>query len=202
LQGILGKYSYWHGSITPNGLPYFVMEYIDGARLDDFCREHKQSILERLALFRKICGAVAYAHQRLVIHRDLKPANIHVTGDGEPKLLDFGIAKLIDPTTSTIPEMTLTFAAVMTPEYASPEQVRVQPMTTASDVYSLGVILYELLTGQRLYQFKSRNPTETARVIAEQGTDAAERGILQIRAIENSTRRSRQPRAQGCAEGT
>ena len=156
------------GSITSNGLPYFVMEYIDGVRLDNFCQAHKVSISERLALFRKICAAVAYAHQHLIIHRDLKPANIRVTSDAEPKLLDFGIAKLIDPTTPIIPDMTMTFATVMTPEYASPEQVRGEPMTTASDVYSLGVILYELLTGQRPYQFKSRNPAETARVIAEQ----------------------------------
>ena len=152
---------------TPTGLPYFAMEYVDGRRLDQYCREQKLSIHDRLVLFRKICAAVIYAHQNLIIHRDIKPANIRVTSDGEPKLLDFGIAKLLDPGALMAGEMTITLAAMMTPEYASPEQVRGENMTTASDVYSLGVVLYELLTGQRPYRIKSRSPTEIARAITE-----------------------------------
>jgi tetratricopeptide (TPR) repeat protein len=111
--------------------------------------------------------AVAYAHQRLIIHRDIKPANIRVTSDGEPKLLDFGIAKLLDPATAAI-EQTMTMGAVMTPEYASPEQVRGETMTTASDVYALGVILYELLTEQKPYKIDNRSPTAVARAITDQ----------------------------------
>lgn len=153
--------------VTSSGLPYFVMEYVEGRRLDQYCREQQLSIPDRLAIFRKICAAITYAHQNLIVHRDIKPANIRVTADGEPKLLDFGIAKLLDPETSSAAEMTMTFATVMTPEYASPEQVRGENITTASDVYSLGVLLYELLTGQRPYNIKTRNPTEIARVISD-----------------------------------
>src|SRR5260370_27987996 len=155
------------GDVTKNGLPYFVMEYVEGVRLDDYCRNNRLPINGRLELFRKICLAVAYAHQRLVIHRDIKPANVRVTSDGEPKLLDFGIAKLLEPGTTAI-EQTMTFAAVMTPEYASPEQVRGETMTTASDVYSLGVVLYELLTEQKPYKIDNRTPTAVARAITEQ----------------------------------
>src|SRR5207253_8252472 len=150
------------------GLPYFVMEYVDGRRLDDFCRQEQLSVQDRLALFRKICAALTYAHQNLIIHRDIKPVNIRITPDGEPKLLDFGIAKLLDPETSIAGEQTMTFAAVMTPEYASPEQVRGENMTTASDVYSLGVVLYELLTGLRPYRLTSRRPEELSHAITEQ----------------------------------
>src|SRR5690242_522545 len=118
--------------MTASGLPYFVMEYVEGQRLDQYCREQELSIPERLSIFRKICAAITYAHQNLIIHRDIKPANIRVTAEGEPKLLDFGIAKLLDPETSNLRESTMTFAAVMTPEYASPEQVRGENITTAS----------------------------------------------------------------------
>jgi serine/threonine protein kinase len=156
------------GAVTANGLPYFVMEYVEGKRLDDYCRDNQLSLLQRLSIFRKICAAVSYAHQHLVIHRDIKPANVRVTSDGEPKLLDFGIAKLLDPATSTVADHTMTFAAVMTPDYASPEQVRGENMTTASDVYSLGVVLYELLTEQKPYRIDSRIPTAVAQAISEQ----------------------------------
>jgi serine/threonine protein kinase/tetratricopeptide (TPR) repeat protein len=152
--------------VTAGGLPYFVMEYVDGARLDDYCRDHQLSVSQKLELFRKVCAAVSYAHQHLVVHRDLKPANIRVTAEGEPKLLDFGIAKLLDPATPAM-EQTMTFAAVMTPDYASPEQVRGENITTASDVYSLGVVLFELLTGRKPYQIERRTPTTIARAITE-----------------------------------
>jgi len=154
------------GAVTGDGLPYFVMEYVAGDRLDDYCERQQLPITLRLELFRKICSAVTYAHQHLVIHRDLKPGNIRVTPEGEPKLLDFGIAKLLDEAAAT-PEQTMTLAAVMTPEYASPEQVRGERMTTASDVYSLGVILYELLTGEKPFRLTSRRPEEIARAITE-----------------------------------
>jgi serine/threonine protein kinase len=153
--------------LTADGVPFFVMEYIAGQRLDDYCNERKLETKERLQLFRKVCSAVTYAHQRLVIHRDLKPANVRVTAEGEPKLLDFGIAKLLGDETA-VAEQTMTLAGVMTAEYASPEQVRGESMTTASDVYSLGVVLYELLTGQRPYRLTSRRPEEISRAITEQ----------------------------------
>ncbi len=142
------------GGQTADGRPFYVMEYIEGVALDDYAKTHSLSIAERLQLFQQVCAAVQYAHQQLVIHRDLKPSNILVTADGMAKLLDFGIAKVL----STDDSATVTQAVMLTPAYASPEQLRGARLTTASDVYALGVILYELLTGVSPYEVV---PTET-----------------------------------------
>jgi len=157
------------GGSTDDGLPYFVMEYIEGENIKIFCENHQFDTNERLELFAKICQAISYAHQKLIVHRDIKPSNIVVTDSGEPKLLDFGIAKLLsrdwkDSTT----EATATNIRLMTPDYASPEQLRGQMTTTATDVYSLGIVLYELLTGSRPFNFKGKNPVEISEQIFTQ----------------------------------
>ena len=172
------------GGATEDGLPYFVMEYVEGEPVTDYCDRHRLSVTGRLKLFRDVCSAVQYAHQNLVVHRDLKPSNILVTAEGTPKLLDFGIAKLLNPTLAaqTI-DQTGTWMRLMTPEYASPEQVQGLQITTASDVYSLGVLLYELLTGHRPYRLRSRAPAEVARAVCE---DEPERPSTAISRVEDA----------------
>jgi tetratricopeptide (TPR) repeat protein len=146
------------GGTTDEGLPYFVMECIDGRPITEGCRERGLDIPQRLRLFQTVCGAVQHAHQNLIVHRDLKPSNILVTADGTPKLLDFGIAKLLDANADGKDAQTLTEVRAMTPEYGSPEQVLGQPITTATDVYSLGTVLYEMLTGERAHRIASSTP--------------------------------------------
>jgi tetratricopeptide (TPR) repeat protein len=150
------------GGTTGDGRPYFVMELIDGRPVVEYCSERNISIGERLSLFVDVCSAVQHAHERMIVHRDIKPGNILVTGEGVPKLLDFGIAKALDEA-----EATVTGAQLMTPEYASPEQVRGDDVTAATDVYALGAVLYELLTGQKPHRFKDRSAVEIARTICD-----------------------------------
>jgi len=158
------------GGVTEAGRPYFVMEVVEGERIDTYCRAHRLPLRERLRLAIDVCDAVQYAHRKLVVHRDLKPANILVTEEGQVKLLDFGIAKVLDPEAVRIETMphTRTGWLPMTPDYASPEQVRGTEITTASDVYQLGIVLYELLTGRRPYSVEDRAPSDVERIICEE----------------------------------
>lgn len=157
------------GGVTTEGEPYLVMEYVDGIPIHRFCEERRLPVPERLRLFRNVCDAVQFAHQNLVVHRDLKPDNILVTKDGTPHLLDFGIAKLLSPSAAG-PDSELTRQGFQsfTPQYASPEQVLGHPITTASDTYSLGVLLYLLLTGTLPYELKEFTTAEMVRVICEE----------------------------------
>ncbi|HMJ06613.1 MAG TPA: protein kinase [Chthoniobacterales bacterium] len=156
---------------TADGLPYLVMEYVDGERITDFCAREKLSTRARIELFLKVCAAVEFAHRNLIVHRDLKPGNVLVTAEGEPKLLDFGIAKLLAAEDEALgATLTLGQSPRLTPGYASPEQVRDEPVTTASDVYSLGALLFDLLAGEPPHRFATTipSPTELLRVVAEQ----------------------------------
>lgn len=175
------------GGTTEDGRPYFALEYVEGVPLDKYCDAQRLSTTQRIELFRKVCAAVHYAHQNLIVHRDLKPGNILVTSDGQPKLLDFGIAKLLNPSMFEVAEITGPGLRLMTPEYASPEQVRGDPITTASDVYSLGVMLYELVTGRRPYKFKTRLQHEIQRIICEEEPERPSTMISRLREVEAST---------------
>jgi len=152
------------GGQTADGFPYYVMEYVAGENIDGFCDRLQLPLRGCLELFLKVCEGVRYAHQNLIVHRDLKPANILVTADGKPKLLDFGIAKLLDPARA---EDTQTSTRVLTPEYASPEQIRGDPITTATDIYSLGAVLCRLLTGEPPHAIANLSPLQAAQAIAE-----------------------------------
>jgi len=154
------------GGTAEDGTPFFVMEFIRGTPIDEYCETNKLNTNARCDLFRKVCEAVAYAHRNLVIHRDLKPSNILVNQDGAPILLDFGIAKLLDDAGALRHDKTAG-TWILTPDYASPEQVLGKPTTTATDVYSLGVVLYQLLTGSRPLNVHSTTPLEMARTVCE-----------------------------------
>jgi tetratricopeptide (TPR) repeat protein/predicted Ser/Thr protein kinase len=158
------------GGATGSGQPYFVMEFVEGPPLLAWCEERRLSTEERIALFLAVCDAVAYAHQKLIVHRDLKPGNILVTPAGDPKLLDFGLARVLDSDVDT--ELTLAGPTPLTIAYASPEQIRGERQTVSSDVYSLGVILYELLTGHRPYNLANTSFAEAIRVTCEQAPAA------------------------------
>ncbi|MDX2032167.1 MAG: serine/threonine-protein kinase [Blastocatellia bacterium] len=168
------------GGTTPDGLPYFVMEYVDGEPITDYCRRAGLSVAERVRLFRAVLPAVQHAHQKLIIHRDLKPSNILITKDGAPKLLDFGIAKLLSPDPGETPTRTETGLRLMTPDYASPEQVRGHAAATTTDVYSLGVVLYELLTERRPYEFRTSLPAEIERAICETGIEEPSKVVARM----------------------
>src|SRR5215475_4484129 len=145
------------GGTTDDGIPYLVMDFVDGVPIDKYCDLKRLPIPDRLELFRQVCSAIQYAHDRALIHRDLKPGNILITSDGAPKLLDFGVAKLLNPEFMQAPLVTQTDWRPMTPDYASPEQLRGETVTRATDIYSLGVLLYELLTGHRPYRVRQHS---------------------------------------------
>ncbi len=169
------------GGTTEDGLPYFIMELVEGESIDKYCRYNNLTIQQKLNLFRKVCSAVQYAHQNLIVHRDIKPGNIFIKPDGTPKLLDFGISKLLNSSNEQT-NMTKTGFRLMTLEYASPEQFKGEQITVATDIYSLGVVLYELLTGNFPYKFKNSLPFEIERIIC---TTEPEKPSTSINRIKN-----------------
>ncbi|MCY7345604.1 MAG: protein kinase [Pyrinomonadaceae bacterium] len=188
------------GGTTSDGLPFFVMEYVEGETIIEYAKRENLAFEEKLNLFREVCAAVSFAHQNLVVHRDLKPSNILVTKDGKAKLLDFGIAKLFKSETAA---ETVTQIQIFTPEYASPEQVRGEKLTTATDIYSLGAILYELLTGARPYKSAGKNISEIIRAVCETEPVRPSSVISRPTAIEsNETSENQRRKTNGKAQPT
>ena len=177
------------GGSTEDGIPYLVMEFVDGEPLHRYCITNGLGVRERLALFCKVCAGVQEAHRNLIVHRDLKPDNVLVGSDGEPRLLDFGIAKILEEDSAGKGSLATGISA-MTPAYASPEQVRNERLTTSSDVYSLGVVLYELLTGVRPYELAGLRPAEAERLVCETAPEPMRRG-LERAALTDGERRQR-----------
>ena len=156
-----------NAGMTEDKIPYIAMEYVEGLPIDDYCNKHELDLTQRLNLFRKVCSAVDFAHRNLVVHRDLKPSNILVAEDGTPKLLDFGISKILTEDIGQVNIATVTKMGVMTPSYASPEQLQKKSVTTATDIYSLGIILYELLSGHRPFEDKEADLKEIYSAVLE-----------------------------------
>jgi tRNA A-37 threonylcarbamoyl transferase component Bud32/tetratricopeptide (TPR) repeat protein len=177
------------GGTTSRGTPYFVMEYVEGRLLLDYCDEMGMGVRSRIELFLKVCEAVEYAHERLIVHRDLKASNILVNADGQPKLLDFGIAKVLEPDEGGQLTLTQTGLRQFTPDYASPEQIRGDQVTTATDVYSLGVLLYEMLTGRRPFRFQSASPVELLNVLLESAPVKPSSAVTKTEEISGKTLR-------------
>ncbi|MGC4053662.1 MAG: protein kinase [Paludibaculum sp.] len=191
------------GGETEDGMPYIVMEYVEGLPVTGYIEQQALGIRARLELFLKIAAAVQYAHRFLVIHRDLKPSNILVSAAGEPKLLDFGIAKLLEPGALNEAIMhTSTGMRLLTPDYASPEQVRGEPVTTASDVYSLGVVLYEMLTGVKPHRIKDYTPLEIDRAVCETETERPSAAAARTGTFHHLERRAGCHRSRGHAQGS
>ncbi len=178
------------GGTTDDGLPYFAMEFVDGQPIDRYCDRHQLPIRRRLDLFRQVCAAVHFAHQNLIVHRDLKPSNILVTADGSPRLLDFGIAKILQSERSPAVAVTQPGQSPMTPLYASPEQMAKAPITTSSDVYSLGVLLYRLLTGRHPYPLRGRSYQEIVDLVCAVEPTRPSLAVRQAAAVEGAGRGS------------
>lgn len=178
------------GGATDDGLPYLVMEYVGGERIDRWCDAKRLGTEERLRLFLKVADAVAHAHESLVVHRDIKPSNILVTERAEPVLLDFGIAKVLDPERLDVEYVTAGGPAPMTPAYASPEQLRGRPVTHSSDLYSLGVLLFQLLTGHLPHELEGRSPAEIERIVCGEEPLRPSRAVLRTRDLSVRERRS------------
>ena len=158
------------GGLTEDGLPFFAMEYVEGEAIDRYCNRNGLDVKQRLALFVRVCDALAHAHAKQIVHRDIKPSNILVSEEGHPRLLDFGIAKLVAPDATSDPTRMITGRSerLLTPEYASPEQIKGEPVVIATDVYCLGVVLYELLTGQRPFRRSERSAHELEQAVVEE----------------------------------